>query len=216
MENNKTYAAVVVASGKGARLNLGFNKVFYRLKDGKTILDHALSSFLLDEDCRKIVVVTNRDDFDLVLKDPKIKLVEGGKMRADSVYNGLKEVDEAYVFVHDGARPYLDTASLNALKEKVFVHDAAILAVKAKDTIKYVKDGFIERTLDRNYIYLAQTPQAFKTSLLKACYQKAKEMNMEFTDEAMVVEQLGYKIAIAEGSYDNNKITFKEDLKGEL
>ena len=206
------YDAIIVASGSGSRLNLGYNKVFYRFEDGETILDKAMSLFLEDNDCQRVIVVTNEVDFDKVTKSDKVSLVQGGKSRQESVRNGLKLVDSEFVMIHDGARPYLDMASLEALKAALKDEFAAILAVKAKDTIKEVKNGYIKKTIDRENVYLAQTPQAFKTFILKAAYQTAEKLDISFTDDASLIEYIKMPVKVVESNYANKKITFKEDL----
>ena len=155
------YDVIIVASGKGLRAGLGYNKVFYRMKDGKRVIDHSLELFGNDEDCERIIVVTNEEFID-ELKDENVILVKGGKERKDSVRNGLDKATSEYVFIHDGARPFLRKESLEALKEKVVETDAALLGRMAFDTIKEVKDGKVVRTLDRRNIFLAETPQAFR------------------------------------------------------
>ena len=206
------YDAVIVASGSGSRLSLGYNKVFYRFKDGKTILDKAIHLFLEDDDCQKVIVVTKPDDFAKVELRPKMQLTKGGDTRQKSVYAGLKLTASPYVLVHDAARPYLDIADLKGLKDTLQKEDAAILAVKAKDTIKTVRDGYIQKTLDRNNIYLAQTPQGAKSHILKAAYEKALNTDIPFTDEASILEYCGIAVKIVDGNYRNIKITYKEDL----
>lgn len=207
------YDAIVVASGKGARLNLGYNKVFYKLDENTTILDMASRCFVEDEDCQNVIVVTNEEEFDLVKKNPKLVLVQGGKLRMDSVLNGLAKVKSDYVLIHDGARPYLDKHDLDNLKKALEDEEASILAVKVKETVKVVDDGYINKTLNRNQIYLAQTPQGFKTSAIINAFQKAKGVNIEFTDDASIAEYSGIKVKIVEGSYRNNKITYLDDLR---
>lgn len=207
------YDAIVVASGKGARLNLGYNKVFYKLDENTTILDMASRCFIEDEDCQNVIVVTNEEEFDLVKKNPKLVLVQGGKLRMDSVLNGLAKVKSDYVLIHDGARPYLDKHDLDNLKKALEDEEASILAVKVKETVKVVDDGYINKTLNRNQIYLAQTPQGFKTSAIINAFQKAKGVNIEFTDDASIAEYSGIKVKIVEGSYRNNKITYLDDLR---
>lgn len=207
------YDAIVVASGKGTRLNLGYNKVFYKLDENTTILDRASRCFIEDEDCQNVIVVTNEEEFDLVKKNPKLVLVQGGKLRMDSVLNGLAKVKSDYVLIHDGARPYLDKHDLDNLKKALEDEEASILAVKVKETVKVVDDGYINKTLNRNQIYLAQTPQGFKTSAIINAFQKAKGVNIEFTDDASIAEYSGIKVKIVEGSYRNNKITYLDDLR---
>lgn len=207
------YDAIVVASGKGTRLNLGYNKVFYKLDEDTTILDMASRCFIEDEDCQNVIVVTNEEEFDLVKNNPKLVLVQGGKLRMDSVLNGLAKVKSDYVLIHDGARPYLDKHDLDNLKKVLEDEEASILAVKVKETVKVVDDGYINKTLNRNQIYLAQTPQGFKTSAIINAFQKAKGVNIEFTDDASIAEYSGIKVKIVEGSYRNNKITYLDDLR---
>ena len=217
LDNNKiekktmNYDAVIVASGKGQRAKLGYNKAFYKMKDGRTILEMSASLFVKDEDCKRIIIVTNKEYFDDVFKNEKIVLVEGGKERKDSVSNGLKQVDSEYVLIHDAARPFLNNESLDELKKAIEEKGAAILAKKAIDTIKVVKDNLIEKTIDRNLIYMAETPQGFTSKLIKECYAKCEDIL--FTDDASLVESLGHKVYIVEDKFNNKKLTSEEDFK---
>ncbi len=204
------YDVVIVASGKGQRANLGYNKAFYKMKDGRTILECSASLFVEDEDCRNIIVVTNEDYFDQVFKNDKVICTVGGKERRNSVENGLKLVSSEYVLVHDAARPFLNKLSLEEIKKELIISDACILARKATDTIKVVENNKIVKTLDRNSIYMAETPQAFKTSLLKKCYEDSE--NIIFTDDASLVESLGYVVTIVEDKFDNKKLTNEMDF----
>jgi len=195
------YSAIVVASGKGERAKLGFNKVFFVMKDGMTVLEKACQLFINDDDCERVIVVTNRENFDEVFKSDKLFVCEGGKERKDSVNNGLKYCDSPYVLIHDAARPFLHIEMLEEVKKAVLEKDAVILARKAIDTIKVVKEGFIEKTIDRNLIYLAETPQAFRTDLIKMAYEKSLG---QYTDDASLLEDLGYKVGIVSDIFDNH------------
>jgi len=210
------YSALIVAAGAGKRMNLGYNKVYHQLEDGDRIIDKTIKTFKEDDDCKQIIVVTNKDNF-YQLKDyysGEFILVEGGSTRSESVFNGLKAVSQEYVFVHDGARCYLNNNNLSDLKTCLKKEDACILAVKAVDTIKRVKDGYIEETIDRNQIYYAQTPQAFKFDLLYNSYIEANRKNLNFTDDASLVEGVSAcRIKVVIGSYANKKITTINDLK---
>ena len=205
------YDVVIVASGKGERAKLGYNKAFFKMKSGKTVLETSSSLFIKDEDCKNVIVVTSDEYINEVFKHNKVKTTLGGKLRKDSVYNGLKLATSEYVLIHDAARPFLELESLNELKEKIVEYDSAIIAKKAIDTIKVVKDGIIEKTIDRNNVYMAETPQGFKTSLIKNCYENCEDV--EFTDDASLVESLGYKVYVVEDKYDNRKLTKKEDFE---
>lgn len=209
------YSVIIVAAGKGTRMNLGYNKVYYRV-DGKTILERTMKIFEEDERCSQIVIVTEGEDYKKQTNrfNGKIVLVRGGKTRQESVQNGLFAVKEDIVFVHDGARPYITKECIDRLCESMIHNDAALLMVPAKDTIKTVKDGYIEFTPPRDSLMHAQTPQVFKTSLLLNCYRKAKEENFIGTDDASLVEKYSdTRIAVVEGDYKNKKITTTEDLE---
>lgn len=204
------YDAIIVASGKGERAKLGYNKAFFNMKDGKTVLEHSASLFIDDNDCENIIVVTSEDCINNVFDNSKVIKTLGGEQRKDSVYNGLQKVTSDYVLIHDAARPFLNNQSLQDLKKEIEKNNAAILAKKAIDTIKVVDGNKIVKTVDRNTIYMAETPQGFKTSLIKECYNKCENIN--FTDDASLVESLGYDVYIVEDKFDNKKLTTETDF----
>ena len=203
------YDAVIVASGKGERAKLGFNKVFYVMENGKTVLENASQVFIDDDDCKNIIIVTNEPE--KIVKNEKIKTVAGGKLRANSVYNGLLLCESEYVFIHDGARPFISKEDINKLKEEVVSGDGAILAKKVTDTVKLCKDGKVIQTLDRENIYLALTPQAFKTNLIREAYDTLDVS--ECTDDASVFEKFNHTVKIVEGDANNIKLTLESDFK---
>lgn len=202
------YDVVVVASGKGIRANLGYNKVFYVMKNGKSVLENACNVFVNDEDCSRIIVVT--EDEDKVFKNEKITVVKGGEKRANSVYNGLLKCDSEYVLIHDGARPFIDKEDVEKVKEAVIKYDGVMLAKKATDTVKVVKDEIVVETLNRDSIYLALTPQAFKTHLIKEAYQSLDVSSC--TDDASVFEKYNHRVKVIEGNPHNIKLTSEEDF----
>lgn len=208
------YAALIPAAGEGRRMDLGYNKDYYRMDD-RTVLEHSMRLFLEDEDCEQIVVVT---DPALYLRNigvnGKVLLAMGGDTRQQSVANGLKAVISGTVFIHDGARPYLDKKDLEAVKQAMETCEAACLAVPSKDTVKIVKDGYIAGTPDRETLYNAQTPQAFRTELLRTCMEQAVQEGYTGTDDCSVVERFSSTpIRIVAGSYENIKLTTPEDLR---
>ena len=205
------YSAVVTAAGKGERAGLGYNKVLYEYKDGETVLAHTVSVFLRDEDCTEIIVVTGEEEAKRLPADPRIRVTNGGKTRKDSVKNGLDLVQEDYVLVHDGARPLLSEEALEDVKKAVCEKEAVILARAVKETVKIAKDGVIGSTIDRNTVFLAETPQAFETSLLRKAYDLAKEK--EYTDEASLVEETGHPVHLVIDHDPNPKLTSPEDFK---
>ena len=139
-----------------------------------------------------------------------IEIIEGGATRQDSVYNGLKHSECDYILIHDGARPMITTDLINQTIETVKEKKALTVATKTIDTIKEVVDGKIIKTIDRSKLYNTQTPQAFEYNLIKQAHEKLKGQN--FTDDAGMLEALGYDVYILNGSYKNIKITTQSDI----
>lgn len=212
---NMNYSAIVLCAGKGSRSGLTYNKMLYRFKN-KTVYEMSMEIFLNDERCKQIVVVTKEeelDDLKKLISSKKLDYVFGGKERQDSVYNGLQVVKEDYVLIHDGARPYLKKENIDDILECLNKNDACLLVVPVKDTIKVCIDGNIVKTLPREQLVQAQTPQAFKTELIKRCYQKGKDKNYIATDDASLVEYFeNIEVKAVLGSYSNIKITTPDDL----
>lgn len=212
---NMNYSAIVLCAGKGSRSGLTYNKMLYRFKN-KTVYEMTMDIFLNDERCKQIVVVTKEeelDDLKKLISSKKIDYVFGGKERQDSVYNGLQVVKEDYVLIHDGARPYLKKENIDDILECLNKNNACLLVVPVKDTIKVCMDGNIVKTLPREQLVQAQTPQAFKTELIKRCYQKGKDQNYIATDDASLVEYFeNIEVKAVLGSSSNIKITTQDDL----
>lgn len=211
------YSTIILAAGKGSRTNLDYNKVFYTFQDGQTVLNKSMSFFLKDEECRQIILVCaeyEKAEVEQKYKiDNRVKVVIGGKTRQESVYHGLQIVNQDYVMIHDGARPYLQKEWIEGLKKELETYSACLLMVPSVDTTKVVVDGFVQDTLNRETIYHAQTPQAFKTDLIKACHEKGK--GKLATDDAQLVEWYSKeKIKVVLSSFTNKKITLPEDLQG--
>ena len=212
------YSALIVAAGQGRRMNLGYNKVFYTFSDGKSVLEKTMSVFETDPRCAQIVIVTQRQDFLRCMRSRtqrgNVVFVEGGATRQESVCNGLMAVSEDYVLIHDGARPFLEQDCLDRLGLCLEEHDACLLTVPCKDTIKIIKSDTIAETPDRSCLVQAQTPQAFKTSLILKAYRRARQQGVQVTDDSQVVEQLtDTEVVAVLGSYKNIKITTQEDLR---
>ena len=210
------YSVVIVAAGKGTRMMLGYNKVYYQT-DGQSILERTMKLFEEDEDCRQVIIVTDTDEFHkkiAIESNGKIVLAQGGETRQDSVHNGLKTVISDIVFIHDGARPFLAKESLEALKKAMETEEAACLLVPCTDTMKRVEGDYIVETIPRNELMAAQTPQCFKTQLIIDCIHQADEEHFIGTDDCMLVEKYSdVKIRVVEGTPENIKITTPEDLK---
>ena len=214
---------IIVCSGIGKRMNSNVPKQFIKIND-KPIVCYTIDKF---ENCNyidEIIIVTNKEYIDYfknsIINDYNYKkisaVIEGGKERLNSVYNGINYIKcnkDSIVLIHDGVRPFIDEKDIISIIEKTKIYDACILGVKVKDTVKICKDGFIQTTPNRENIWLAQTPQAFKYNIIKEAYEYAFNNNLFVTDDASVVENFGFKVKIIEGNYSNIKITTKEDFK---
>lgn len=214
-------SAVIVAAGKGTRMKADINKQFLNIK-GKPILYYTLKAFETCELVDEIILVTAKDKkqycMDEIVRKYDINkisaIVEGGKERQHSVFNGLKAVKKSeVVLIHDGARPFVDRSIIEQGIINAERYGACTCGVKPKDTIKYVdENGFSIDTLDRNSLFQVQTPQCFRYDLILACHEKGISEGIAVTDDTSVVEYYGYKVYIYEGNYNNIKITTPEDL----
>ncbi|MCM3620399.1 2-C-methyl-D-erythritol 4-phosphate cytidylyltransferase [Sutcliffiella horikoshii] len=214
------YRVIVLAAGQGKRMKAGKNKQFIELA-GKPVIVHTLSVFEKDPSCKEIKLVINEKEKDifneLLAQYPmkKIKeLVKGGEERQDSVYNGLKSLqDEEIVLVHDGARPFISRNVIHKLVETAATEGAAIVGVPVKDTIKRVnQEGVVEETVERSSLWSIQTPQAFRFPVLMQAHEQAKAEGFLGTDEASLVERIRIPVHIVEGEYENIKLTTPDDL----
>lgn len=205
-------SAVIVAAGSGTRMKAGKNKVFLELL-GKTILEHTVSVFHNMPQIAEIIVVTNEaEEAEKILANyAKIKaIVPGGSVRGESVQNGLKEATGDLVAIHDGARALITAEDIENVLNATVKFGAAALGVKCKDTLKMAdENGFISKTVDREFLYNIQTPQVFKLSEITEMYEKCDEV---FTDDCALAEKYGIRVKIVDGSYDNIKITTPDDM----
>ena len=141
----------------------------------------------------------------------KIKIIDGGASRQKSVFNALKCVSNDYVIIHDGARPLIKSGTISQVMDKVLECNAVSVMTKTTDTIKEVDEaGRIIKTIDRSKLYNTQTPQAFKTDIIRNAHNELIAGN--FTDDASMLEELDIPVFIIIGSYTNIKITTKSDL----
>lgn len=214
-------AAIVPSAGSGSRMKIKIDKPLIKLCKQELIL---YSLKILDK-CKlisEIVVPTSTKNIKKIKKlikvagiNKQIKVISGSSHRAGSVKKGLLSLsdDIDFVLVHDCARPFLNNAIIENTLIAAKKYKASICAVKVKPTIKEADGrGFIKKTLNRSSLWEAQTPQVFKRALLLAAYKKAGKSYNLFTDDASLVEATGISVKIVEGSYNNIKITTKEDL----
>lgn len=219
-------AAIVPAAGEGKRLRaqgsgLGVRKPFMLLGN-KPILVHTLEILESSPSIDYILVVAHKYDKNRVskiIKKYKIGkvrgIIAGGATRTDSVYNGLKNVDDEtdIVLIHDGARPF----TTEGLIEKTILgakrYGACVCGINAISTVKEVDDKlFVISTMNRNRIFDIQTPQAFRRDIIARAYKEARRNGFNATDDARLVERLRYKVKVIDGLRFNIKITYPEDI----
>ena len=208
--------AIVVAGGKGTRIKSLVPKQFIELS-GLPILMHTLTAFRDYSSEIRIVLVLPQDDEErwksLCAKhqfDVPLTIVHGGETRFQSVKNGLALVpDNSLVAIHDGVRPLVSSDIIGASFRLAAVHGTAVTAVRLKDSIR-ITDQDNTKAVDRSKFRLIQTPQTFKSELIKKAYQTKEEVSM--TDDASVAEHAGHLISLFEGSYENIKVTTGDDL----
>lgn len=212
-------SGIIAAAGKGERMAGVTLKQFLPVL-GRPMLAHTIQKF---EDCEavdSIVIVVPPGELDYCRQEIVVKFgfkkviacVRGGETRQDSVYNGLEATTEEIVCVHDGVRPGVTCRLIAECIEAARVSGAAIAAVPARDTMKRVSEGEIVATLDRRELWEAQTPQVFRSELLKKAFLKAREDGYSGTDESSLVERMGVRVRVVMGSPSNLKVTTFEDL----
>ncbi len=208
--------AIIVAGGSGTRMGSAVPKQFLLL-NGVPVLIHTLQAFHDSSGHPELIVVlpdTHHEYWQQLCVQHNFELpyqlVSGGPTRFHSVKNGLKLVPaDALVAVHDAVRPLVSTAIIDEAYLHASRQGAVVVAVKSRDSIRQVQ-GVHTKALLRDEIYLVQTPQTFRSSLLKQAYESA--YHESFTDDASVVEHAGQSVLVVEGSYQNFKITFPEDI----
>lgn len=217
--------AIVLAAGQGKRMDSQVAKQYLILQD-KPVVYYCLKAFE-QSSVDEIILVTGegqvdyckREIVDLYHMNKVVKIIEGGKERYDSVFQGLIHAETAeYVLIHDGARPFITTEIIDRMVEQVKESKACIIGMPVKETIKVVDDiGNIIATPNRNTLWAAQTPQAFDYLSLRQAYldfyQEKDKRSMIVTDDAMLYETYGkLPVKVLPGDYNNIKLTTPEDL----
>ena len=224
--------AIVLAAGSGKRMQSEVKKQFIEVAD-KPLLFYSLKTFENSDVITDVILVTGEDDIDYCESEivkrfsfSKVReITTGGKERYHSVMAGLDIINKKggceYVFIHDGARPFVDEEMLQRLYADVRLSEACVAAVKSKDTIKVSNQaGYVASTPNRNLTWIIQTPQVFEYELIKEAYNILKEeecglpcQGIVVTDDAMVVETWSkHRVKLTEGIYENIKVTTPEDL----
>ena len=219
--------AIVPAAGLGRRFGSGTKKPFQTL-GGKPLIVWSLKALEAVEEICEIIPVLKSEDMELIQRlleeegFSKIKrIAAGGKERQDSVYNGLKHIEDknSIVLIHDGVRPLIRTQLVEELIKQMYdaIHnkeecDGIIPGVPVKDTIKETEGGLVKKTLKRGSLWAVQTPQAFPYKKILKAYEEAVREGYYATDDAALIERYGGTVKVIMGEYSNIKITTPEDL----
>ncbi|MFH1077043.1 MAG: 2-C-methyl-D-erythritol 4-phosphate cytidylyltransferase [Pseudomonadota bacterium] len=222
MEESENAVGIIVAAGKGERMSGPVRKQ-YRFLGPFPMLVHSLFAFEQSRLINSIILVVDPSDLEFCRTQilgpyqfqKTVQITPGGETRQRSVYNGLKLVTKNcdIVVVHDGARPLVSQFVIDKSVEIAREFGACIVAVPAHDTIKLVEDHFVQTTLPRNQVWIAQTPQTFKRGLIIEAHERALKEGVKGTDDAALIERLGFKVRVLQGDYRNIKITTLSDLK---
>jgi len=223
MSDSSKYWVVIPAAGVGSRMGVDKPKQYISINN-KTIIEHTIDCFIHREEIEKIIVaISEEDEFWPTLsisKHKKIVTAPGGEERYQSVLNSLQALvgkveNNDWVMVHDAARPCLNQSAIDRLIIELRTHDVGgILAMPCRDTMKRANDiGEIDKTVERDSLWHAQTPQMFKYGKLLSAIEDALKNNVVVTDESMAMERLGYKPILVHGHQENMKLTHKDDLE---
>lgn len=220
----RTCTAIILAAGSGKRMGTKTQKQYLAL-EGKPVLYYSLRTFEKAERIDDIILVVGESEISYCQEEivrrygfTKVqKVVAGGNERYESVWNALQVCDSAdYVFIHDGARPFVSEDMIERAYQTVISDRACVIGMPVKDTIKIAdEEGYIAETPNRDYVWMIQTPQVFEKELVYTAYAKLMENpRMKVTDDAQVVESMMYEdVRLVYGSYENIKITTPEDLE---
>ena len=213
------YTVMMPAAGSGQRMGAGYNKLFLMLGE-KPIFIHTLTAFEEDPACAGIILAVKQKEQQEIQSmlaqygiTKVVSIVDGGAERQYSVQACLRAHEgKGIVLVHDAARPFIRRNVIHELVKTASEHGAAIAAVQAKDTMKIALSGIVEKTVDRDMLWIVQTPQAFRYDVLKDASDQAEVDGFLGTDESMLVERRGHPVRIVTSTYDNVKMTTQEDL----
>lgn len=226
------FAAVLPAGGLGKRMGGNIPKQLMKL-GGRPVYQYCLETFLKMDEIAEVVMAVPADwkkhfedelfgtDFAPTTGSAasinKLKIVVGGAERWQSVQNGVNALESSaeYVLVHDVARPFVSEEIIREVCETLVNKGSCLVAKPAVDTIKIADDGKVESTIDRNKVWLAQTPQAARIDLLKSLYARIEAEPLDFTptDEASILEFFGESVYIVKGESRNDKLTTPEDFE---
>ncbi len=225
MNEKKRCIGLVVAAGSGRRMGASVKKQYMEL-GGKPVLYFSLKAFQNSGIIDEIVLVVGENELSYAQNEVVDKygftkvsaIIPGGEERYDSVWQGLQVIpeEEGYVFIHDGARPFVTEEIIRRGYDAVSQYKACAAGMPSKDSVKLAdEEDFVVSSPDRDHVWLMQTPQVFEISLIREAYEKFMgQEEKTATDDAMVAEQmLAVPVKLFEGSYENMKLTLPEDMK---
>ena len=208
--------AIILGAGSGSRMKIEKSKLLLEI-GGKTVIERSVEAFLGISDIDEVIVTVREQDveaFSSLITDERVTFVIGGETRQKSVKNAVDTIDECdLIIIHDGARPLIKAKDIENTIREAKDYGAAAVGVKVKDTIKVINsEGFVVDTPERSTLFSVQTPQIFNFVLYKQALEKAEKENCDFTDDCQLIEFIGQKVKMVEGSYSNIKITTQEDI----
>ena len=205
-------AGIVAAGGRGERVQApGIPPKQFRTLGGQTLLERSVA-LLSSAGCDPVVVVVPPEtDPSLIPEGTTVR--PGGDTRQASVWSGLEAIDSDEVVIHDGARPLASTSLVHRVLEALGHHDAAVAAIPLDETLKLVSGEDVVSTIDRSGLWAIQTPQAFRTSVLRAAHERAVADGYTATDDAGLVERYGGRVCVVRGTRTNIKLTYPEDFE---
>lgn len=215
-------SVIIVAAGEGKRFGKK-DKLFIKIAQ-KPLIIHTLNRFEKNKKVDNIILVVKKSKitkYKNLIKEYNIKkvkiIIPGGSTRQASSFCGLKAVDKDtdIVLIHDGARPYISDKLINKIVENTLRFGAAVPVLPVRDTLKIIKDNYILSTPPRENIFFVQTPEGFKYEVLWEAYQRERDKNKHFTDDAQLLEETKNKVRVVEGEHQNIKITTPEDFGGD-
>ena len=212
--------AIIVAGGNSSRMGEGVSKQLLKISDIPVVV-HTLLAFERADTIKEIIVAAKKDELSLYAEFAEKyhitkfkKAVAGGDTRQQSVKNAFAAISDKtkFVAIHDGARCLITSEEIDRVCDAAYISGAATAAVRAEETVKQEKSGLIEKTLDRDHIWLARTPQVFGTDIYRTALAIAERDGITVTDDCALVEHIEYRIRLVPCSKHNIKITTREDI----
>jgi 2-C-methyl-D-erythritol 4-phosphate cytidylyltransferase len=208
---------IILAAGSSERMGKikEKNKVFMNIFGHPGIM-YPIFNFAKNPHTKRIMVVYNPDqkeDIESIFRiyNFNVKFIEGGMTRSESVFNALKYVESDKVLIHDGARICIDSKTIKNVINGLEKYNAVIPGIKSTNTLKYIKNNIVQKTIDRNTVYQIQTPQGFKSKLLLKAIEPIIKNKVNITDDASAMEKIGEKVLVVSGNQENIKLTTQID-----